>query len=187
MKNFNDSSGTSKTSFYIGIKKWLIDSAAASVLRTLTLGNRNIDFSSGSTGDVLKILSSTSVGWGAGGGGGGGTGIVTRGGFRGGSAIVETQATAPILMSQAGTITGVRTYVRIAPTGSSLIVDVLQNGVSIFPTSAKPEITAGNNLSSVAVPDTTAIAAGDIFEISITQVGSTVKGSDLLINIDIQT
>ncbi len=186
MKNFSDLSGTTKTSFKIGLLKWLIDASAASVLRTLTLGNRNIDFSSGSTGDVLKILSSTSVGWGAG-GGGSGTGIVTRGGFRGGSAIVETQATAPILMSQAGTITGIRTYVRIAPTGASLIVDVLKNGVSVYPTSPKPTITAGNNLSSVAVPDTTTIAAGDIFEISITQVGSTVKGSDLLINIDIQT
>jgi hypothetical protein len=186
MRNFNNSSGTSKTSFYVGIKKWLIDAAAATVLRTLTLGNRNIDFSSGSTGDVLQILSSTSVGWGAG-GGGSGTGIVTRGGFRSGNAVVETQATAPILMSQAGTITGIRTYVRTAPVGASLIVDVLKNGVSVYPTSAKPTITSGTNLSSVAVPDTTTIAAGDIFEISITQIGSTTAGADLLVNIDVQT
>lgn len=185
MRNFNNTSGTSKSSFYIGIKKWLIDAAAATVLRTLTLGNRNIDLSGGSTGEVLQILSATTIGWAA--GGGSGTGIVTRGGFRGGNAIVETQATAPILMTQAGTITGCRIYVRTAPVGASLIVDILKNGTSIYPTSAKPTITSGNNLSSVAVPDTTSIAAGDIFEISITQVGSTTPGADLVVNIDIQT
>lgn len=62
---FSDLSGTSKSSFKIGIRKWLFDASGASTLRTLTLGNRNLDLSGANDGDVLKILSSTSIGFGS--------------------------------------------------------------------------------------------------------------------------
>lgn len=80
------------------------------------------------------------------------------------------------------TLQQVRASVGTPPTGASVIVDVQKNGSSIFPTSSKPIIASGSN-TATAVPDITSIASGDYLTVTITQVGSTVAGSDLTVEV----
>ncbi len=82
------------------------------------------------------------------------------------------------------TISSVRASLGTAPTGSSAIFDVLQNGTTIFTTTAnRPTITAGSNTALSGTPDTTTIVSGNYFTVSISQIGSTVAGADLVLTI----
>jgi hypothetical protein len=84
-----------------------------------------------------------------------------------------------------GQIINAEAVVGTAPTGSTLIVDLLLNGTSVFGANAKPTIAAGATVSSNAVTPTqdstvvTRFTTGDVISLSVTQVGSTVAGSDL--------
>jgi hypothetical protein len=80
------------------------------------------------------------------------------------------------------TISKVRLAVSTAPTGQALIVDVKKDGVSIFPTTPKPQIAAAAN-TGTAVPDVTAWADGSYLTVDITQVGATVPGSNLTVTV----
>lgn len=85
-----------------------------------------------------------------------------------------------IVMGSGGTITDVRAYIETAPTGSTFVVDLMKNGVTMFTTSGnRPTIAAGANASSTTLPDVVAFAAGDRLRIDVIQVGSTVAGSNL--------
>lgn len=80
------------------------------------------------------------------------------------------------------TVVGVRIHVGTAPTGADLIVDVNQNGTTIFSTQAnRPTITDGSTTSGETTPDVTSIAENDEITVDIDQVGSTVAGSDLTV------
>lgn len=74
-----------------------------------------------------------------------------------------------------------------APTGASIIVDVLINGTSIFNVTPanRPEIAASAYTGVSGVPDTKSIAAGEYFTVDVTQVGSTVAGADLTVQIPV--
>src|SRR5258705_8480437 len=76
------------------------------------------------------------------------------------------------------TLEGVSAAVDTAPTGANIILDVNKNGVSIFPISTKPTITATtfDTGGSEDVPDTTGILSGDYLQVDIDQVGSTIPG-----------
>lgn len=78
-------------------------------------------------------------------------------------------------------IINVEAVVGTAPTGASLVLDILKNGTSIFTTTAnRPTIAAGSTSSGVGVrPDVVEVAQGDLLELQVVQVGSTVAGSDL--------
>lgn len=78
-------------------------------------------------------------------------------------------------------IVSVSAIVGTAPTGASLIVDVLKNGTTIFTTTAnRPTIVAGaTQTTTFPRPDVTRLVAGDNLTLSISQIGSTVAGSDL--------
>ena len=78
-----------------------------------------------------------------------------------------------------GTITKIRASVGTAPTGSSLIVEVFENGVSI----GTATITAGSFTGTTTISN--AVALGDYVTVSITQVGSTVTGTDLTVSLTI--
>lgn len=82
----------------------------------------------------------------------------------------------------ARTISKVRVSAGTAPTGAALIVDIKKNGTTVFPTTAKPQVAIGAN-TGTAVPDTTSWANGDYLTVDVTQIGSTVAGSDLTIEI----
>jgi hypothetical protein len=82
----------------------------------------------------------------------------------------------------AAVIESVAATVGTAPTGASLIVDVNKNGTTIFTTQAnRPTVAISGNASSDAVPDVTAVAAGDYITVDVDQIGSTVAGSDLCV------
>lgn len=77
------------------------------------------------------------------------------------------------------TISQIRASVGTAPTGANLIVTVYKNGTSIGTTS----ITAGS-FTGTSTPGTS-VASGDYVTVSITQVGSTVAGTDLTVSLTV--
>lgn len=82
------------------------------------------------------------------------------------------------------TISNVIVSVGTAPTGASVLVDVNKNGSTIFSTQAnRPTITATNFADTSSIPDTVALAQGDYLTVDIDQVGSTVAGADLVVQI----
>lgn len=81
-------------------------------------------------------------------------------------------------------ITNVTCTVGTAPTGASLIVDVNVNGLTIFTTQAnRPTVAAGAQDDLASAPDLVNVAQDDVLTIEIDQVGSTVTGSDLVVQV----
>lgn len=76
-------------------------------------------------------------------------------------------------------------YAKTAPTGSSLICDILDNGTSIWAATPANRITlpSGQNTASQTAFDTTTLVAGDILTCDIDQVGSTIAGQDITIQL----
>lgn len=71
-------------------------------------------------------------------------------------------------------------YASTAPTGSSIIVDVLVNNVTIFTNPAnRPVIATSANNGSSTVINAPSWAAGAYMEVVLAQVGSTIAGSNL--------
>ena len=117
--------------------------------------------------------------------GGGGGGKHVRGFGIVGFATATVNAALPILIPSAVTIQSIKAYARTAPTGASLIFDINKNGVSIFNTSAdRLSIASGVNTSTVGT-FSTSLAANDVLELDIDQIGSTFAGSDLTIVIEV--
>lgn len=93
--------------------------------------------------------------------------------------------TGRYLMPAAGFIVGVGAAINTAPTGASLIVDVNRNGSTIFTTQAhRPTIVASAFATAgPAIPDVPNFSAGDYLSVDIDQVGSTVAGADLVVQV----
>jgi hypothetical protein len=84
------------------------------------------------------------------------------------------------------TVVAVRASVVTAPTGAAVIVDVNRNGTTIFGTqSARPTIAAGTKTSKTTGMTVTSIGDGDWLTVDIDQIGSTIKGSDLIVQITV--
>ncbi len=83
------------------------------------------------------------------------------------------------------TIKAVRVSVGTAPTGASIIVDINVSGTTIFSTQGnRPTIAAsGNTSGKVTNMNTTTIADGSYFTVDIDQIGSTIAGADLTVQI----
>lgn len=84
-------------------------------------------------------------------------------------------------------IRSVRATVGTAPTGAAIIVDVNLNGSTIFTTQAnRPTIaigaTATNKIVNMNVAE---IAPGGYLTVDIDQVGSTVAGADLMVQVEV--
>ena len=90
----------------------------------------------------------------------------------------QAQALIPTFL----TISKVKIYADNAPTGSSLIVDVNKNGVTIFTTQAnRPEIAIDGHADDSGTPDVVNLAADDRVSVDVDQVGSTIAGGDDLL------
>jgi len=102
-------------------------------------------------------------------------------------ALTTGQKKQRLLAPCAMTLTKVRLVVDTAPTGANLIVDVHTGtgaGTTIFTTQGnRPTITAGSKTGVSVAPDVTAIAEGDEFSVYVDQIGSTIAGSDLTIQV----
>lgn len=87
----------------------------------------------------------------------------------------------------AWTIIDVRASVGTQPTGAAVIVDVHLNGTTIFTTqSNRPEIAVSTNTDVSGAPDVTALADGDFLTVDIDQIGSTIAGADLTVQVWLQ-
>ncbi len=89
--------------------------------------------------------------------------------------------------TMAWTINGVRASVGTAPTGAAIIIDIKVNGTTIFTTQAnRPNIAAGANVSNyVTNMDVASVPAGSYITVDVAQVGSTIPGSDLTVQIEV--
>jgi len=82
------------------------------------------------------------------------------------------------------TVLNVIISVGTAPTGASLIVDVNKNGTTMFSTQGnRPTVAISGFTDTSSVPDVTSIAAGDYLTIDIDQIGSTIPGSNLTVQV----
>jgi hypothetical protein len=101
-----------------------------------------------------------------------------------GTLAVGTDKAPTIVAPCTLTIVKVKIVVKTAPTGASLIMDVNKAGTTIFTTQGnRPTITAGNTQADSGTPDVTALAEGDKLTIDIDQVGSTIAGADLTVEV----
>lgn len=106
--------------------------------------------------------------------------------------VVQTDATPWIVCSKAGNFVRWDAVCQTQPTGSSIILDVLlsTNGGSTFTslwatnTSNKPSISASTSTGSGTSFDTTSFSAGNVLQLNVVQVGSTVPGSNVTLIID---
>lgn len=82
------------------------------------------------------------------------------------------------------TLGAVRASVGIAPTGTTVIVDVNINGTTIYGTQAnRPTIGTGSFTALGGSNSITTIGTASYLTVDIDQVGSTVTGSDLVVQI----
>lgn len=88
------------------------------------------------------------------------------------NAAIKWVATAPM------TFKDIVCTVGILPLATSINVDVLKNGSTIFTSAAKPTILpTGSGASLVCVPDVKSLAAGDVLTVNLTQVGTITTGA----------
>jgi hypothetical protein len=101
-----------------------------------------------------------------------------------GTLAVGTDKAPTILAPCTLTIVKVKLVVKIAPTGAAIIVDVNKNGTTIFTTQAnRPQIAISGTTGDSGTPDVTALAETDKLTIDIDQVGSTIAGADLTVEV----
>ena len=91
-----------------------------------------------------------------------------------------------MVVARALTITGEVAYVDTAPTGATLIMDIMKNGTTIY-ASTKPLIAISANTHTVGVATTTALASGDRVTFKITQIGSTEPGEGVRFTLKCKT
>jgi hypothetical protein len=84
-------------------------------------------------------------------------------------------------------ISGIRASVGTAPTGASIIIDIKVNGTTIFTTQANRPTIAASAFASAYVTnmDITAVASGAYVTVDVAQVGSTIPGSDLTVQLEV--
>ena len=81
-------------------------------------------------------------------------------------------------------IKSVNVAVASAPTGASLIVDLNNNGTTIYTTQGnRPEVAIDATFEAAAAPDECDVAKDDVITLDIDQVGSTLAGETLMVTI----
>lgn len=110
---------------------------------------------------------------------GGGLGLLT---WNVAGTLTTQTGVAQLPIPATATIADITIRAATAPTGASIKVDVNKNGTTVFTTQAnRPTIAVSTNASTAAVPDVTALVAGDYLTVDIDQVGSTIAGADLVV------
>lgn len=89
--------------------------------------------------------------------------------------------------TQTWTVLSVRASAGTAPTGASIIIDVNKNGTTLFTTQGNRPTIADSGFTSGKVTnmDVTTVAAGDYLTVDIDQVGSTIAGGSLVVQIEV--
>lgn len=98
-----------------------------------------------------------------------------------------TQKSARFYMPFAGTISKARAYLKTAPTGADVLIDLNKNGSTIWSTQAnRLTVSAAANTGSQTSFNTTTFVADDYIDIDIDQVGSTEPGEDLTVQLEFE-
>ena len=102
-----------------------------------------------------------------------------------GTLVTGTNLTPALIVHSALTIEKAYAYVKTAPTGADIIVDINKNGTSIWDTTPanRLTITAGTQSGTQTSFDTTSLSEGDTLTVDLDQVGSTVSGADITIEL----
>jgi hypothetical protein len=100
-----------------------------------------------------------------------------------GTITTGTNQTLAWVVPQSMTIVKAYAYVKTAPTGASIIIDINKNSTSIWNTNQANRLTiaAAANSGTQTSFDTTALSEGDVLTLDIDQIGSTVAGDALTI------
>jgi hypothetical protein len=94
------------------------------------------------------------------------------------------KARVPFIMPYAGVIKRCTIAAGTAPTGAALICDINKGGVTIWATQGnRIQLAAGATTGFQSVFGTTAVAQGDAITIDIDQIGSTVAGKDIFVQL----
>ena len=101
-----------------------------------------------------------------------------------GALAVDTNVCFPFRPSGAFTVSEVYVEVKTAPTGATLIIDVNKNGTTIFTDqSLRPTIAISGTTATSGTPDVTTFAKDDQITIDVDQIGSTLTGEDLTVQV----
>jgi hypothetical protein len=101
--------------------------------------------------------------------------------------LVAFTSIMPIGPVAAGNIGTVEINVGTAPLGQAVIVDILKNGTSIYNLTPanRPQIAAGGSTGTGGAPDSPAVLTTDRLTVKIAQVGSTLAGAALTVQIPV--
>lgn len=104
-----------------------------------------------------------------------------------GTLFTGTNLTLALISHGNWTISKVYAYVKTAPTGANIIADIEVNGVSIWSvtTADRVHILAGVQSGNQTSFDNDTLSEGDIITLDVTQIGSTIAGSDLTIEMKV--
>lgn len=107
---------------------------------------------------------------------------VSYGGFISGTPSVANDLAINPRVRAASTATRISAYSRTAPTGADLILRVWN--VTQGATVGSVTVTAGSNSATTTTITNATLTAGDILRFDVTQIGSTIAGSNITIQMD---
>ena len=97
-----------------------------------------------------------------------------------GALATGTEQGSTFRLKRAVTVEDVELHVKTAPTGATLIVDINEDGTTLFSTKPEIDISGTSEDDNHAFSDTS-LAAGAELTMDVDQVGSTVAGADLTV------
>ena len=102
-----------------------------------------------------------------------------------GSLVTGTSLTPILIVPNNLTIIKAYAAVKTAPTGASILIDINLNGTSIWSSTPanRLTITAGATSGNQTSFDSTTLTDGDLLTIDCDQIGSTIAGADLTIQL----
>jgi len=102
-----------------------------------------------------------------------------------GTLVTGTNVTPALIVNNSLTINKAYAYVKTAPTGASILIDINVNGTSIWNVTPANRLTiaAGGQTGSQTSFDTTSLSEGDILTLDIDTIGSTNPGQDLTVEL----
>jgi hypothetical protein len=102
-----------------------------------------------------------------------------------GTLVVGSSLTNALIATEVGEITKAYAYVKTAPVGAHLILDINKNGASLWASTPanKLRINAGSQSGTQTNFDVITLADGSILTLDVDQVGSTTAGADLTVQL----
>ena len=98
-----------------------------------------------------------------------------------------TNVSARITLPFDGKIVKAKAYLATAPTGANFLIDINLNGTTLWASSGKLTVLATENSATALTSfDKTTVFEDDYFTIDIDQIGSTLPGEDLTIQLHIE-